>query len=70
MMNMLNGIEIVNNIKSTGYNRLFERLRCQAFIKNLRERTGDQAFDILADAIKLEIKHVSSDDRDLHDRHA
>jgi len=45
----------VSEIDPTAYNRLFHRLRVQALIQDLRRRFGsDEAFDIIAHAIRLE----------------
>lgn len=56
-------------MEPTAYNRLFYRLKVQALIKDLRTKFGDdQAFDIIAHAIRLENQHAqSTDDRRDHD---
>ena len=45
----------MTRLDPTAYNRLFHRLRVQALIQDLRRRFGqDRAFEIVADAIRLE----------------
>ena len=57
----------MNTIDPTAYNRLFHRLRVQALIKDLRTKFGDdEAFDIIAHAVRLESQHRSQDDQALH----
>ena len=48
----------MSNLEPTAYNRLFYRLKVQALIKDLRQKFGDdQAFDLIAQAIRLESQH-------------
>ena len=52
-------------IDSPAYNRLFYRLRVQALIQDLRTKFGDdEAFDIIAHAIRLEMSHAQDADGD------
>jgi len=45
----------MSTLDPTAYNRLFHRLRVQAMIQDLRRKFGDdEAFDIIAHAIRLE----------------
>lgn len=55
----------MNTIEPTAYNRLFYRLRVQALIQDLRTKFGDdEAFDIIAHAVRQEMSHAQDADGD------
>jgi len=57
----------MSTVDPTAYNRLFHRLRVQAMIQDLRRRFGDdEAFDIIAHAIRLENRVSDQTDAELH----
>lgn len=57
----------MNTIDATPYNRLFHRLRVQAMIQDLRRKFGDdEAFDIIAHAVRLENRVSDNSDREHH----
>ena len=57
----------MNPIDATPYNRLFHRLRVQAMIQDLRRKFGDdEAFDIIAHAVRLENRVSDQTDAELH----
>jgi hypothetical protein len=57
----------MSTLDPTAYNRLFHRLRVQAMIQDLRRKFGDdEAFDIIAHAVRLENRVSDQTDAELH----
>jgi len=57
----------MSTLEATAYNRLFHRLRVQAMIQDLRRKFGDdEAFDIIAHAIRLENRVSDNSDIEHH----
>lgn len=60
----------MDTLQPTDHNRLFYRLRVQALIRDLRGRFGDdEAFDIIAHAVRQEMSHAQDADSDRRHHH-